>query len=205
MPLVSSGGASQVKDTGHNGMESIGICLSVLTLSIFLVREIRTDKHPHPPHPRAHTPSRVKHSHTGQHPASSSYQQNRAQGRRRGGQKSKSTPAWLTSGLVPTPLLRFLTPKNFRNWNGGWEGKMRCVSDVRRPPPTHLPSPALAHLYSKAPSARRTWNSNADRPPPARRGPCGEGGRPAWREPGTHTPSPVGGGQLVAGTPPLQI
>lgn len=56
MPLVSSGGGSQVKDTGHNGMESIGICLSVLTLSIFLVREIRTDKHPHhSPPPRAHT------------------------------------------------------------------------------------------------------------------------------------------------------
>lgn len=46
VPLVSSGGTPQVKDTGHNGMESIDICCPVWTLSIFLVREIRTDNHP---------------------------------------------------------------------------------------------------------------------------------------------------------------
>lgn len=203
MPLVSSGGSSQVKDSGHNGMESIGICLSVLTLSIFLVREIRTDNHPHPsPPPRAHTLQ----SHTGQHRASSSYQQNRAQGRgeeRKGARGRKPPSALLPSGPAPTPLLRFLIPRNFRNWDGGcgWKNALR----VRCPQPTHLPSPALAHLYSKAPSARHTRNSNADRPPPARRGPCGEGGRPARSEPGTPTPSPARGGQPAAGTPPPQI
>lgn len=147
MPLVSSGGGvSQVKDTGHNGMESIGICLSVLTLSIFLVREIRTDKHPHPsPPPRAHTlQSQAQSSHTGQHPATSSYQRHRAQERGEGGRGRKPTLALLPSGPAPTPLLRFLTPKNFRNWDGGCEGKCAaCPVPAANPPPESGPRPPL--------------------------------------------------------------
>lgn len=205
MPLVSSGGASQVKDTGHNGMESIGICLPVLTLSVFLVREIRTDNHLHPsPPPRAHTLQSQAQSHRTA-PASSFYQQNRAQGRgekKRGAGAIQHPRCCHQNPHQKTPLLRFFIPRNFRNWDGGCgENALR----VRCPPPTHLASPALAHLYSKTPSARRTGNSNADRPPPARRGPCGEGGRLARREPGTPTPSPAGGGQPAAGTPPPQI
>lgn len=152
-----------------------------------------------PPHPRARTPSRVKPSHTGRHPASSFYQQNRAQGRgeKKGGAGASQHPRCCHQNPhQKTPLLRFFIPRNFRNWDGGCgENALR----VRCPPPTHLASPALAHLYSKTPSARRTRNSNADRPPPARRGPCGEGGRPARREPGTPTPS-----QLGEGSPPRE-
>lgn len=207
MPLVSSGGGvSQVKDTGHNGMESIGICLSVLTLSIFLVREIRTDKHPHhSPPPHAHT---LQSSPVTQH-STPAYQRDRAQGRGEGDQGASQHSGVVAFGPAPTPLLRRLTPKNCRNWAGG-VGRENAVR-VQSPRPTHLASPALAHLYSKAPSAPRTRNSNADRPPPARRGPCGEGGRRAWREPGTPTPSPVGGvgwggeERPAAGTPPPQI
>lgn len=61
VPLVSSGGTPQVKDTGHNGMESIDICCPVWTLSIFLVREIRTDNHP-PTH--THPQQAFPHKHT---------------------------------------------------------------------------------------------------------------------------------------------
>lgn len=39
-------------------------------------------------------------------------------------------------------MLRFLTPKKFRNRGGGWEEKMRCVSDARRQPTSRVrPSP----------------------------------------------------------------
>lgn len=199
MPLVSSGGGvSQVKDTGHNGMESIGICLSVLTLSIFLVREIRTDKHPHhSPLPHTHTLQSQAQSHrTAPQPTN---EIGPRQGER-GTRAQDNTRALLPSGPAPTPLLRLLTPKNCRDWAGAG-GRENAVR-VRSPPPTHLASPALAHLYSKAPSAPRTRNSNADRPPPARWGPCGEGARRAWREPGTPTPSPAGGGG--GGDGPLQ-
>lgn len=205
MPLVSSSGASQVKDTGHNGMESIGICLPVLTLSVFLVREIRTDNHLHPsPPPRAHTLQSQAQSHRTA-PGSQLLPTKPGPGERRekGGAGASQHPRCCHQNPhQKTPLLRFLISRNFRNWDGGCgENALR----VRCPPPTHLASPALAHLYSKTPSARRTRNSNADRPPPARRGPCGEGGRPARREPGTPTPSPAGGGQPAAGTPPPQI
>lgn len=141
MPLVSSGGGvSQVKDTGHNGMESIGICLSVLTLSIFLVREIRTDKHPH------HSPP--PHAHTLQSPVTQdstpAYQRDRAQGRGEGDQGASQHSGVVAFGPAPTPLLRRLTPKNCRNWagGGGLGGKMRCVSRARGQPTSRVrPSP----------------------------------------------------------------
>lgn len=107
---------------------------------------------PTPPHPRAHTPSRVKPSHTGQHQASSSYQQNWAQGRgeeRRGAQGRKPTSALLPSGPAPTPLWRFLIPRNFRNWDRGCGRKMRCVSDARRQP-TSLESGPRPPLFKGA-------------------------------------------------------
>lgn len=204
MPLVSSGGASQVKDTGHNGMESIGICLPVLTLSVFLVREIRTDNHLHPsPPPRAHPPeSNPVTQDSTRLPASTN--KTRPRGEERRGARAQAntrdvpirtrTKKLLCCGSSSLEISGIGTGAA-----GGNALRVRC------PPPTHLASPALAHLYSKTPSARRTRNSNADRPPPARREPCGEGGRPARREPGTPTPSPTGGGQPAAGTPPPQI
>lgn len=152
MPLVSSGGASQVKDTGHNGMESIGICLSVLTLSIFLVREIRTDNLPHPsPPPHAHTLQSQAQSHRTA-PGLQLLPTKPGPGERRGGRGRKPTPAMLPPRPAPTPRWRLLIPRNLGNRDGGCGGgnalRARC------PPPTHLASPALAHLYSKAPSAR---------------------------------------------------
>lgn len=146
MPLVSSGGGvSQVKDTGHNGMESIGICLSVLTLSIFLVREIRTDKHPHTsPPPRAHTLQSQAQSHRTAPSLQLLPTKSGPGNPGRGGRGRKPTLALLPSGPAPTPLLRFLTPKNFRNWDGGCEGKCAaCPVPAANPPRESGPRPPL--------------------------------------------------------------
>lgn len=180
-------------------MESIGICLPVLTLSVFLVREIRTDNHLHPsPPPRAHT-LQSQASHTGQHPASSFYQQNPAQGRgeRRGARAQANTRDVAIRTRTKKLLCCGSSSLEISGIGTGAAGENALR--VRCPPPTHLSSPALAHLYSKTPSARRTSNSNADRPPPARREPCGGGGRPARREPGTPTLP-----QLGEGSPPRE-
>lgn len=142
MPLVSSGGASQVKDTGHNGMESIGICLSVLTLSIFLVREIRTDNLPHPsPPPHAHTLQSQAQSHRTA-PGLQLLPTKPGPGERRGGRGRKPTPALLPPRPAPTPRWRFLIPRNLGNRDGGCRGEMRCVPDARRQPTSRArPSP----------------------------------------------------------------
>lgn len=143
--VSSGGGVSQVKDTGHNGMESIGICLSVLTLSIFLVREIRTDKHPH------HSP--LPHTHTLQSQAQShrtAPQTTNEIGPREGERRTRAqanTRALLPSGPAPTPQLRLLTPKNCRDWagaEGAGGGKCgACPEPAANPPPESGPRPPL--------------------------------------------------------------
>lgn len=147
MPLVSSGGASQVKDTGHNGMESIGICLPVLTLSVFLVREIRTDNHLHPsPPPRAHTLQSQAQSHRTA-PGFQLLPTKPGPGERRekGGAGANQHPRCCHQNPTQkTPLLRFLISRNFRNWDGGLRGKCAaCPMPAANPPRESGPRPPL--------------------------------------------------------------
>lgn len=206
MPLVSSGGGvSQVKDTGHNGMESIGICLSVLTLSIFLVREIRTDKHPH------HSPP--PHAHTLQSPVTQdstpAYQRDRAQGRGEGDQGASQHSGVVAFGPAPTPLLRRLTPKNCRNWaggGGGWEGKCgACPEPAANPPQESGPRPPLFKGAFCSADEEQQCGSATTRAQGTLRG-----RREAGLEGAGHShpfPSWGGGGEErpAAGTPPPQI
>lgn len=140
MPLVSSGGASQVKDTGHNGMESIGICLPVLTLSVFLVREIRTDNHLHPsPPPRAHSPESSPVTQDGTRlPASTNKTGPRGEERRRGARAQANTRDVAIRTRTKKLLYCGSSSLEISGIGTGAAEKMRCVSDARRQPTSRV-------------------------------------------------------------------
>lgn len=102
--------------------------------------------------------------------------------RRGEGSKAQASTRIFTFGNPPRPFpaaiprrQKFQKVGRGLGTNAQRAGSLLPPATAPPPPPPlpDLPSPVLAHSAPRAPSPP---HSNADRPPPARRGPCGEGG-----------------------------